>query len=98
MSYIQVTGIKNESIIMEVIDNFGQTRLCQNITSKYPLQVYDATAIYTNGMILACGGYVRTDGTDQCYIYEKEKGWSLLSKMNQERSDIASIPIGESKC
>ena len=77
---------------MEVIDSNGETRLCQGSNSMYPLEVSDATAIYTNGRILACGGNTNINRTDQCYVYEKGKGWSQLST-SQPRSEIASIPI-----
>ena len=90
MNYIQITGIPaEESIVMEVIDDSRQSRLCKKDESKYPLQVYAATATYTNGSILACGGY----SIDQCYIFEKNQGWRQLSKMNQARQESASIPI-----
>ena len=94
MNYIQFTGWpSDEGIVMEVIDNSGQSRLCQKDESKYPLEVYrHCTATYTNGSILACGG-AATARTDQCYIFEKNQGWKQLSKMNQARSRSASIPI-----
>ena len=97
MNYLQITGWgspKDETAAtMEVIDNFGQTRICQGSNSIYPIQVILATAIYSNGMILSCGGYVNHQPTDQCYIYEKSKGWKQLSKMNQAMYGSASIPI-----
>ena len=93
MNYLQITGSpRGETTAkMEVIDNFGQTRICQGSNSIYPLQVDSATAIYSNGIILSCGGI--SPRTDQCFIYEKSKGWKQLSKMNQAMDRSASIPI-----
>ena len=68
--------------------------LCQGSNSNYPHKINHATATYTNGRILSCGGvYFNAKIGDQCYIYEKEKGWSQLSKMKQARLGSASIPI-----
>ena len=90
MTYLQLTGYDGN--VMEVIDDSGQSRLCKKDESKYPLHVYYATATYTNGSILACGGY-DISRIDQCYIFEKNQGWKELSKMNQARSSSPSIPI-----
>ena len=77
---------------MEVINlNETKTRLCKGNNPAYP--AYDAhysTASYTDGTILACGGYPETE---QCYFYEKNRGWSELVKLNQTRTLSASIPI-----
>ena len=59
VNYLQFTGFPRVEYTtkMEVIDSFGQTRLCQGINSMYPNKVSFATATYTNGRILSCGGY-----------------------------------------
>ena len=90
MSYVLITGVPtNEATKMEVIDADGNTRICQN--HPYPLEIVSATAIYQDGRILVCGGV--PPYTDECHVYEKGKGWTLLTKMNKARSASASIPI-----
>ena len=92
MNYILITGYPRDSTTtqMEVIDNNGNTRLCQKDHSKYPEMISVASATYTNEKILVCGGY---PSTDQCYIYEKGKGWSPISKMSKAKYSMATIPI-----
>ena len=89
--------ITGNNMIMEIIESDGKTRLCQRNNSMFPVRIMHVTATYTSGTILACGGYTfhynLTGYKDQCYIYEKNKGWSKLSKMNQRRYGSASIPI-----
>ena len=89
MSFIQING--RNAANMEVIGDNGLTRLCKKSSSIYPLRVSKAAAAYTGGRILSCGGGYPY--TDQCFIYEKGKGWSKLSKMKQPRAWSASIPI-----
>ena len=47
MNYLQITGYPRDetTATMEVIDNFGQTRICQGSNSIDPIQVSYATAI-----------------------------------------------------
>ena len=88
--YVQFTGRpQEESIVMEVIDNLGRTRLCRNKDSLYPEKVYHVEATYTNEKIFACGGAK----TDKCYIYEKDKGWKEILTLPSIWWDGASIPI-----
>ena len=74
---------------MEVINNLGKSEVCQGDNTIYPLEVSLVTAIYSDGKVLACGG----GATDQCFSFDKEKGWVKFSKMNQARQQSASIPI-----
>ena len=93
MNYIQISGYGCKTCTkMEVIDlNERKTRICQGSNSTYPkVYGYSGTVSYTNGTILACGDYYKTE---QCYFYEKNRGWSELVKLNQTRTLSASIPI-----
>jgi len=99
MNFILITGqpegahTLKSTVKMEVLDNLGQTRLCQN--SSYPLEVYEVSATYTDGKLLSCGGKFQTSGpiTNKCFIYEQNNGWVQLSTMKQARQASASIPI-----
>ena len=93
MNYIQISGYGCKTCTkMEVIDlNERKTRICQGSNSTYPkVYGYSGTVSYTNGTILACGDYPKTE---QCYFYEKNRGWSELVKLGQKKTLSASIPI-----
>ena len=93
MNYIQISGYGCKTCTkMEVIDlNERKTRLCKGNNSAYPAyDSYYSTASYTDGTILACGDYPKTE---QCYFYEKNRGWSELGKLGQKKTLSASIPI-----
>ena len=83
---------------MEVFDSDGNIKLCQRYNSKHPATISLAAASYTNGNIITCGGYRHifgVGGTNQCYKFEKGKGWSKLGHLKPRKSYryIASIPI-----
>ena len=93
MSYILITGVNENAAKIEVIYNQGHTRICKGENNIYPLKISLATAVYTNGKIIICGGHRGYSNTDECYVFQKDKGWVLLSKMNQARRGSAAIPI-----
>ena len=60
MKYVLVTGSprNDETAQMEIISEDGTTVICQNSKNKYPKNVYDASAVVTDGTtIVACGGF-----------------------------------------
>jgi len=109
MKYVLVTGFPSNAITaqmevmdydetaqMEVMDENGSTKICKNPKSKYPLQVYSATGVYTEGRMIVCGGTtnVKSRLTSACYSYEDDQqGWTKLADMNTQRSSSSSIKI-----
>jgi len=92
MKYVLVTGYpENEAAQMEMMDNNGSTKIC-HAKSKYPLNVYGATGVFTDGKMIVCGGgYPRTSA---CYVHaDGGQGWKTLADMATPRSHSASIPI-----
>jgi len=86
----------DETAQMEVMDENGSTKICKNPKSKYPLQVYSATGVYTEGRMIVCGGTtnVKSRLTSACYSYEDDQqGWTKLADMNTQRSSSSSIKI-----
>ena len=93
MIYVLVTGYpkNDETAQMEVMDESGSTKICKNPKSKYPLQVIDATGVYTEGRMIVCGGYPETSA---CYYYkDDQQGWTKLADMGTQRSGSSSIKI-----
>ena len=94
MKYVLVTGYPgdDETAQMSVMDESGSTKLCKNPKSKYPLQVYFATGVYTEGRMIVCGGW--KPPTSACYSYENDQqGWTKLADMGTQRSSSSSIQI-----
>ena len=59
MKYVVFTGHlpSDETAQIEVIDESGgATKICRNEDSRYPLHVYGATGVYTEGKMIVCGG------------------------------------------
>jgi len=82
MKYVLVTGWpqNDETAQMEVMDESGSTKICKNPKSKYPLQVREATGVYTEGRMIVCGG--RSPRTPKCYSYEDDQqGWTWLANI-----------------
>merc|ERR1719461_1143642 len=94
MKFVLVTGYtrNNETAQMEVMDEGGSTKICKNPKSKYPLQVEDATGVYTEGRMIVCGGCCPR--TSACYSYEDDQqGWKKLADMDKPRRGSSSIKI-----
>jgi len=96
MKYVLVTGIDsndwNTIAEMEVMDESGSTKICKNPNSRYPLQVSDATGVYTEGRMIVCGGWIPR--TSACYSYkDDQQGWTKFAYMNTPRSSSSSIAI-----
>ena len=95
MKYVLVTGRpeNNETVQMEVIDENGSTKICNNPKSKYPLQVVYATGVFTEGRMIVCGGCCPINIT-ACYSYgDDQQGWTKLADMDIPRHDSSSIAI-----
>ena len=93
MKYVLVTGWpRDKTAQMEVMDESGSTKICKNPKSKYPLQVDDATGVYTEGRMIVCGGCCRE--TSACYFYaDAQQGWTKLADMSTQRTSSSSIAI-----
>ena len=86
MKHVLVTGMptNDETAQMEVMDESGSTKICKNEKSKSPLQVSQATGVYTEGRMIVCGGCCLV--TSACYSYEDDQqGWTKLADMDTPR-------------
>ena len=87
------------SEMTEVIDLIDDTKKCRNLPS-YPLKVKYATGKLVNGYPVICGGYDGYGYSKDHYVKDchilKNKAWSKLTSLQEEKFGAGSITIGDS--
>ena len=79
---------------MEVIDENGSRKICNNTKSKYPLKVEGASGVFTEGKLIVCGGGNNPTIFSACYLYtDDQQGWTKLAHMDTPRTASSSIKI-----
>ena len=84
-----VTGWRDNSDRMEIIDKEGKTTVCSS--GKYPKKLQSATGGVFDENLLICGG--TWPATKECHIMGKDMTWSKHADMKESRHFAASTVI-----